>query len=304
MQEGLLKSSATYNDNYKDECISTYLKEIGEIPLLTPEEEHLLAKEVVNGNSNAKEKFIKSNLRLVVNIARGYIGRGIDYFDLIQEGNLGLIEAISRFDPDRGFRFSTYATPWINKTIRDAICANSRSVKLPISLERNISKYRRVSLKIQNETCREPTIEEIAEGMGISKEKVMEIELANREVISLNSTIDETDDLVLETAIVCSDRTMEDILIDKKSTEIVLDLFDKIGLSDREKMVLILRNGFDSEPMTLEAISHSLGISRERIRQLEARALRKLKKSQFFGELVDCLESKEQDDQSIKIRKL
>ena len=304
MQEGLLKSRATYNDNYKDECLDIYMSELGKIPLLTPEEEHLLAKEVVNGNEKAKEKFINSNLRLVVKIAKVYIGRGVDYFDLIQEGNLGLIEAINRFDPDKGFRFSTYATHWITKAVRDAIHDNSRTVKLPISLERNLSKYRMVYSKIQNEMCREPTTEEIAAAMGIPKEKVVEIELANREEISLNSAIDETDDLMLETAIVTSDRTIEDILIDKESTNIVLSLFEKIGLSDREKEVLILRNGFNAEPMTLEEIAHYFGISRERIRQLEGRALRKVKKSQFFSELVDCLEVKKQDDEPIKIKRL
>ena len=287
-----------------DKAIGYYLNEIGKIPLLSPEEEYFLAKETLNGNKEAKEKFINSNLRLVASIAKAYVGNGLDYFDLVQEGNIGLITAIEKFDPDMGYKFSTYATYCIKTAIYNAIYNNSRLIKLPIAIRRNIIKYRKTVLELEKQVLREPTPEEIAKSMGISKEEVIEIELASRDVISLSSTINQNDDCELEILISDSNPTTEEIVINSKNKEAVLKNLKRCGLSEKEIDILILRNGFDSEPMTLDQISKVYGISYERVRQIEERAIRKIKKSKAFGDLIECLEYVSYDNQIIKVKKL
>ena len=273
-----------------DDPVRMYFKEIGKVPLLTAEEERELAIRIEQGDEEAKKKLCEANLRLVVSIARRYLNRGLSFLDLIQEGNLGLIKAVEKFDYTKGYKFSTYATWWIRQAITRSIADQARTIRIPVHMVETINKLIRVSRQLLQEYGREPTSEEIAREMGISVEKVREIKKISQDPVSLETPIGEEEDSHLGDFI-----PDEDIpspvdaaaysMLQKQLRE-VLDT-----LSEREKKVLILRFGLDDgRPRTLEEVGREFNVTRERIRQIEAKALRKLRHPSRSKKLRDYLE--------------
>ena len=273
-----------------DDPVRMYFKEIGKVPLLTADEERDLAIRIEQGDEEAKKKLCESNLRLVVSIARRYLNRGLSFLDLIQEGNLGLIKAVEKFDYTKGYKFSTYATWWIRQAITRSIADQARTIRIPVHMVETINKLIRISRQLLQEYGREPTSEEIAKEMGISVEKVREIKKISQDPVSLETPIGEEEDSHLGDFI-----PDEDIpspvdaaaysMLQKQLRE-VLDT-----LSEREKKVLILRFGLDDgRPRTLEEVGREFNVTRERIRQIEATALRKLRHPSRSKKLRDYLE--------------
>ena len=273
-----------------DDPVRMYLKEIGKIPLLSTEEEIKLSVLMVNGDEYAKMKIVEANLRLVVSIAKRYVGRGMLFLDLIQEGNLGLIKAVEKFDYTKGFKFSTYATWWIRQAITRSIADQARTIRIPVHMVETINKLVRIERQLVQELGREPTNEEISEHMGIEVDKVNEIRKIAQEPVSLETPIGEEDDSHLgdfiedETAIAPDEAANFSML--KEQLNQVLST-----LSEREKKVLELRFGLnDGTPRTLEEVGKEFEVTRERIRQIEAKALRKLKHPSRSQKLKDFLE--------------
>ncbi|MBQ0040653.1 MAG: RNA polymerase sigma factor RpoD [Clostridiales bacterium] len=273
-----------------DDPVRMYFKEIGKVPLLTADEERDLAIRIEQGDEEAKKKLCEANLRLVVSIARRYLNRGLSFLDLIQEGNLGLIKAVEKFDYTKGYKFSTYATWWIRQAITRSIADQARTIRIPVHMVETINKLIRISRQLLQEYGREPTSEEIAKEMGITVEKVREIKKISQDPVSLETPIGEEEDSHLGDFI-----PDEDIpspvdaaaysMLQKQLRE-VLDT-----LSDREKKVLILRFGLDDgRPRTLEEVGKEFNVTRERIRQIEAKALRKLRHPSRSKKLKDYLE--------------
>ena len=273
-----------------DDPVRMYFKEIGKVPLLSAEEERELAIRIEQGDEEAKKKLCESNLRLVVSIARRYLNRGLSFLDLIQEGNLGLIKAVEKFDYTKGYKFSTYATWWIRQAITRSIADQARTIRIPVHMVETINKLIRISRQLLQEYGREPTSEEIAKEMGISVDKVREIKKISQDPVSLETPIGEEEDSHLGDFI-----PDEDIpspvdaaaysMLQKQLRE-VLDT-----LSEREKKVLILRFGLDDgRPRTLEEVGKEFNVTRERIRQIEAKALRKLRHPSRSKKLRDYLE--------------
>ena len=273
-----------------DDPVRMYFKEIGKVPLLSAEEERDLAIRIEQGDEEAKKKLCESNLRLVVSIARRYLNRGLSFLDLIQEGNLGLIKAVEKFDYTKGYKFSTYATWWIRQAITRSIADQARTIRIPVHMVETINKLIRISRQLLQEYGREPTTEEIAREMGITVEKVREIKKISQDPVSLETPIGEEEDSHLGDFI-----PDEDIpspvdaaaysMLQKQLRE-VLDT-----LSEREKKVLILRFGLDDgRPRTLEEVGKEFNVTRERIRQIEAKALRKLRHPSRSKKLRDYLE--------------
>ena len=273
-----------------DDPVRMYFKEIGKVPLLSAEEERDLAIRIEQGDEEAKKKLCESNLRLVVSIARRYLNRGLSFLDLIQEGNLGLIKAVEKFDYTKGYKFSTYATWWIRQAITRSIADQARTIRIPVHMVETINKLIRISRQLLQEYGREPTSEEIAREMGITVEKVREIKKISQDPVSLETPIGEEEDSHLGDFI-----PDEDIpspvdaaaysMLQKQLRE-VLDT-----LSEREKKVLILRFGLDDgRPRTLEEVGKEFNVTRERIRQIEAKALRKLRHPSRSKKLRDYLE--------------
>jgi RNA polymerase primary sigma factor len=270
--------------------VRMYLKEIGRVPLLSAEDEIELAKRIENGDEEAKRRLAEANLRLVVSIAKRYVGRGMLFLDLIQEGNMGLIKAVEKFDYDKGFKFSTYATWWIRQAITRAIADQARTIRIPVHMVETINKLVRVSRQLLQELGREPTPEEIAKEMDLSVEKVREIMKIAQEPVSLETPIGEEDDSHLgdfiedQEALAPSDAAAYELL--KEQLEDVLDT-----LTEREENVLRLRFGLDDgRTRTLEEVGKVFGVTRERIRQIEAKALRKLRHPSRSKRLKDFLE--------------
>jgi len=270
--------------------VRMYLKEIGRVPLLTPEEELELAKRVAEGDEEAKRKLTEANLRLVVSIAKRYVGRGMLFLDLIQEGNMGLIKAVEKFDYRKGFKFSTYATWWIRQAITRAIADQARTIRIPVHMVETINKLVRVQRQLLQDLGREPTPEEIAEDMDMPPEKVREILKIAQEPVSLETPIGEEDDSHLgdfiedDEVTSPADHAAYEML--KEQLEDVLDT-----LTDREENVLRLRFGLDDgRTRTLEEVGKVFGVTRERIRQIEAKALRKLRHPSRSKRLKDFLE--------------
>ena len=273
-----------------DDPVRMYLKEIGKVPLLTPEEEIELAKRIEQGDEEAKRKLAEANLRLVVSIAKRYVGRGMLFLDLIQEGNLGLIKAVEKFDYQKGFKFSTYATWWIRQAITRAIADQARTIRIPVHMVETINKLVRVSRQLLQEYGREPQPEEIAKEMGISVEKVHEILKIAQEPVSLETPIGEEEDSHLGDFIPDEDAPAPTeaaayTLLKEQLTE-VLDT-----LTPREEKVLRLRFGLDDgRARTLEEVGKVFNVTRERIRQIEAKALRKLRHPSRSKKLKDFLD--------------
>jgi RNA polymerase primary sigma factor len=271
--------------------VRMYLKEIGRIKLLTREEEVELAQGVDRGNKKAKERLTTSNLRLVVSIAKKYIGRGMSFLDLIQEGNKGLIRAVEKYDWTKGFKFSTYATWWIRQAITRAIADQARTIRVPVHMVETINKMIRISRKLMQEMGREPSPEEIAKEMEIDPKKVLEIMKISQKTTSLEKPIGDDEDSYLGDFIPddnqLSPYDMTSIKMLKENVDEVLD-----SLSDRESKVLKMRFGLDEtkKSMTLEEVGREFGVTRERIRQIEAKALRKLKHPSQRKKLQDYLD--------------
>ncbi|ADQ15082.1 RNA polymerase sigma factor RpoD [Halanaerobium hydrogeniformans] len=273
-----------------DDPVRMYLKEIGKVDLLTADEEVMLAKRMEQGDEWAKQQLVEANLRLVVSIAKKYVGRGMLFLDLIQEGNMGLMKAVEKFDYTKGYKFSTYATWWIRQAITRSIADQARTIRVPVHMVETINKLIRVSRQLLQEKGREPKPEEIGEEMDISAEKVREIMKIAQEPVSLETPIGEEEDSHLGDFIEDEDSpapaSAASYILLKEQLDGVLDT-----LTEREKRVLELRFGIeDGRPRTLEEVGKEFGVTRERIRQIEAKALRKLRHPSRSKKLKDYLE--------------
>jgi RNA polymerase primary sigma factor len=291
-EEVVLKSSLEIpevEDIPLTDPVRMYLREIGKIPLLTPEEEVELAKRIEAGDLEAKKKLMAANLRLVVSIAKKYIGRGMLFLDLIQEGNLGLSRAVEKFDYRKGFKFSTYATWWIRQAITRAIADQARTIRIPVHMVETINKLIRVSRQLVQKLGREPTAEEIAKEMGIDAERVAEIQRIAQEPVSLETPIGEEEDSQLGDFL--EDKELlspDDAAANQLLREELENMIDE--LAPREREVLRLRFGLeDGHPYTLEEVGRRFGVTRERIRQIEAKALRKLRHPSRSKKLRDFI---------------
>lgn len=273
-----------------DDPVKVYLKEIGRVPLLTPDEEIDLAVRMAEGDEKAKKRLSEANLRLVVSIAKRYVGRGMHFLDLIQEGNLGLIKAVEKFDYTKGFKFSTYATWWIRQAITRAIADQARTIRIPVHMVETINKVKKVSSQLLHRNGHEPTAEEISEEMGVSVDKVREILRVAQEPVSLETPIGEEEDSHLGDFI-----PDEDAPVPAEAAYHTL-LREQLGdvlntLTPREEKVLRLRFGLeDGRPRTLEEVGKEFNVTRERIRQIEAKALRKLRHPSRSKKLRDFLD--------------
>ena len=271
--------------------VKMYLKEIGRVPLLNPEDEPEIARRIQAGDEEAKRILISSNLRLVVSIAKKYVGRGMLFLDLIQEGNMGLVKAVEKFDYTKGFKFSTYATWWIRQAITRAIADQARTIRIPVHMVETINKLTRVQRQLVQDLGREPTAEEIAEKMeNIAPDKVREIQKIALEPVSLETPIGEEDDSHLGDFIEDKDAMSPD---QYANNQLLKDEINNVlqGLTEREEKVLRLRFGlYDGRTRTLEEVGKEFNVTRERIRQIEAKALRKLKhptRSKRLRDFVD-----------------
>lgn len=260
-----------------DDPVRMYLKDIGRIPLLTQEREQYLCERIAEGDERAKNELVEANLRLVVSIAKKYVGKGIFFLDLIQEGNLGLMKAVDKFDYTKGYKFSTYATWWIRQSITRAIADQARTIRIPVHMVETIHKVSRTSRQLLQELGREPTIEEISEKIGMNADKVRDIMKTAQEPVSLETPVGEEEDTHLADFIRDDSSPTPSEAV---SFQLLKEQLDKVlhTLSPREEMVIKLRFGFDDgRPRTLEEVGSEFNITRERIRQIEAKALRKLR---------------------------
>ena len=273
-----------------DDPVKIYLKEIGRVPLLTPEEEHELAERMAKGDPAAKKRLSEANLRLVVSIAKRYGGRGMQFLDLIQEGNLGLIKAVEKFDHTKGFKFSTYATWWIRQAITRAIADQARTIRIPVHMVETITKVKKTSSQLLHENGHDPTAEEIAERLNIQVDKVREIMRIAQDPVSLETPIGEEEDSHLGDFIPDDDAPAP---AEAASLILLKEQLNKIlgTLTDREAKVLKLRFGLeDGRSRTLEEVGKEFDVTRERIRQIEAKALRKLRHPSRSKQVKDFLD--------------
>jgi RNA polymerase primary sigma factor len=278
------------DDDVSDDSVRLYLREIGKIPLLNSEEELALAQRVVAGDKDAKDKMAEANMRLVVSIAKRYVGRGLDLLDLIQEGNTGLLRAVEKFDPDKGFKFSTYATWWIRQAITRAIADQARVIRIPVHMVETINKLLRTQRRLTQELNREPTNDEIAAAMEIEVEKVEHIMKIKQEISSLDASIrDDEEDSVLADFIEDEDTiSPEESAANLLLKEDVMSMLS--ALTEREQKIIRLRFGLeDGKQHTLEEVGHIFNVTRERIRQIEAKALAKLRKHKDARKLHDYI---------------
>lgn len=260
-----------------EDPVRMYLKEIGTVPLLSAEEEYRLAVRKSQGDEVAKQRLIEANLRLVVSIAKRYTGRGMSFLDLVQEGNLGLIKGVEKFDPEKGFKLSTYATWWIRQSVTRALADQARTIRVPVHMVETINKMSKMQRKLTLELGYEPSIKELADHLDMSEEKVQEIMQIAREPASLETPIGEEDDsnlgdFVADSNVVSPEGNVESVMLREHIDTLLGDL------KERERQVIVLRFGLeDGHPRTLEEVGKEFNVTRERIRQIEAKALRKLR---------------------------
>ena len=277
-------------DEVSDDSVRLYLREIGKIPLLTPEQELALAQRVKAGDKDAKDQMAEANMRLVVSIAKRYSGRGLDFLDLIQEGNTGLLRAVEKFDPDKGFKFSTYATWWIRQAITRAIADQARTIRIPVHMVETINKLLRTQRRLTQELNREPTIEELAKAMEMEPEKVEYVMKIKQDITSLDASVRDDDD----------DSVLGDFVVDEEAenpeeaatSQLLKEQVKRIlgTLTEREQKILKMRFGLDDgKSHTLEEVGQEFNVTRERIRQIEAKALSKLRKHKDVKKLYDYL---------------
>jgi RNA polymerase primary sigma factor len=291
VEEEVVTPAAVYlDDDVADDSVRLYLREIGKIPLLNSEEELALAQRVVAGEKAAKDQMAEANMRLVVSIAKRYVGRGLDLLDLIQEGNTGLLRAVEKFDPDKGFKFSTYATWWIRQAITRAIADQARTIRIPVHMVETINKLLRTQRRLTQELNREPSNEEIAKEMEIDVDKVEHIMKIKQDISSLDASIrDDEEDSVLADFIEDEDTVSpEESATGQLLKEQVKDMLG--ALTEREQKILKLRFGLeDGKSHTLEEVGQEFSVTRERIRQIEAKALAKLRKHRDAKKLHDYI---------------
>ncbi len=283
--------ASSYLDDISDDSVRLYLREIGKIPLLTPVEELALAQRVRQGDKDAKDKMAEANMRLVVSIAKRYSGRGLDFLDLIQEGNTGLLRAVEKFDPDKGFKFSTYATWWIRQAITRAIADQARTIRIPVHMVETINKLLRTQRRMTQELNREPSIEELAAEMEMEPEKIEYVMKIKQDITSLDANVrDDDDDSVLgdfiEDEEAQSPEESAAIQLLKEQVKEMLSV-----LTEREQKILKMRFGLeDGKSHTLEEVGQEFSVTRERIRQIEAKALSKLRKHKDAKKLYEYLQ--------------
>ena len=279
-------------DAFADDSVRLYLREIGKIPLRTPEVEADLAQKIVKGDQKAKNKMVESNMRLVVSIAKRYGGRGLDFLDLIQEGNTGLLRAVEKFDPDKGFKFSTYATWWVRQAITRAIADQARTIRIPVHMVETINKVLRTSRKLTSELNREPTNEEIAKELDMEPEKIDYVMRIKQDIASLDASVGregDDEDSVLGDFVEDEERDSPE---DSAANQILKEQLSEIiaTLTDREQKIIRLRFGIGGgRPHTLEEVGAEFDVTRERIRQIEAKALSKLRKNKETKKLHEYL---------------
>ena len=279
-------------DAFADDSVRLYLREIGKIPLLTPEEEADLAQRIVKGDKKAKDKMVEANMRLVVSIAKRYGGRGLDFLDLIQEGNTGLLRAVDKFDPDKGFKFSTYATWWVRQAITRAIADQARTIRIPVHMVETINKVLRTTRKLTTELNREPTNEEIAAALDMEPEKIDYVMRIKQDMASLDASISregDDEESVLGDFVEDEERDSPE---DSAANQILKEQLSEIiaTLTDREQKIIRLRFGIGGgRPHTLEEVGAEFDVTRERIRQIEAKALSKLRKNKDTKKLHEYL---------------
>ena len=285
-----LESSLSTDGIAIDDPVKIYLKEIGRVPLLSMEEEKQLAERMAQGDTNAKKRLCEANLRLVVSIAKKFVGRGMQFLDLIQEGNLGLLKAVEKFDYNKGFKFSTYATWWIRQAITRAIADQARTIRIPVHMVETITKVKKASSQLLHETGHDPTTEEIAERLEMPVERIQEIIRIAQDPVSLETPIGEEEDSHL------GDFIQDDhvqVPVDAATYTLLHEQLMEVldTLTEREQKVLRLRFGLDDgRPRTLEEVGRQFNVTRERIRQIEAKALRKLRHPSRSKKLKDYLD--------------
>ena len=286
-------TTGQYLDDVSDDSVRLYLREIGKIPLLSSEEEMDLARRIVEGDKKAKDKMAEANMRLVVSIAKRYSGRGLDFLDLIQEGNTGLLRAVEKFDPDKGFKFSTYATWWIRQAITRAIADQARTIRIPVHMVETINKLLRTQRRMTQELNREPTIEELSKELDMEPEKIEYVIKIKQDISSLDAGVGrdgEDDDSVLQDFIVDEETVSPE---DSASNQLLKEQVQEIlsSLSDREQKIVRMRFGLDNgKNHTLEEVGQEFAVTRERIRQIEAKALAKLRKHKDAKKLYEYLD--------------
>jgi len=286
-------SAGQYLDDISDDSVRLYLREIGKIPLLSSDEEMELARRIIEGDKKAKDKMAEANMRLVVSIAKRYSGRGLDFLDLIQEGNTGLLRAVEKFDPDKGFKFSTYATWWIRQAITRAIADQARTIRIPVHMIETINKLVRTQRRLTQELNREPTMEELSKEMDMEPEKIEYINKIRQATSSLDDGIgrdgDEEDsvlgDFIEDEDTISPEESATNQLLKEKVAEVLS------SLSDREQKIVRMRFGLDNggKSHTLEEVGQQFAVTRERIRQIEAKALAKLRKHKDAKKLYEYL---------------
>ncbi len=286
-------ASEQYLDDVSDDSVRLYLREIGKIPLLSSEEELELAQRVIAGDKKAKDKMAEANMRLVVSIAKRYSGRGLDFLDLIQEGNTGLLRAVEKFDPDKGFKFSTYATWWIRQAITRAIADQARTIRIPVHMVETINKLLRTQRRMTQELNREPTIEELAKELEMEPEKIEYVIKIKQDISSLDAGVgrdgDEEEsvlgDFIEDEDTISPEDSATNQLLKEKVQEVLS------SLSDREQKIVRMRFGLDTgKSHTLEEVGQEFAVTRERIRQIEAKALAKLRKHKDAKKLYEYLQ--------------
>jgi len=279
-------------DSFADDSVRMYLREIGKIPLLTAEEEADLAQRIVKGDKRAKDKMVEANMRLVVSIAKRYGGRGLDFLDLIQEGNTGLLRAVEKFDPEKGFKFSTYATWWVRQAITRAIADQARTIRIPVHMVETINKVLRATRRLTSELNREPTSEEIAKELDMEPDKVEYVMRIKQDIASLDASVGKDGDdeeSVLGDFVRDEERDSPE---DAAANQILKEQLAEIlsTLSEREQKIVRLRFGIGGgRPHTLEEVGNEFDVTRERIRQIEAKALSKLRKNKDTKKLHEYL---------------